>query len=558
MPETDGVSPSRSEVDDDFAEFVRARQHQVLRVARLLCGDPQVADELAQRAFVTLAMQWSAVRDDLPDTFVRTALYRDSLTLRHSGSHDVPPLDKLTPKERAVTVLLQFERRSEREAAEILGLSVSGVRSRAHAGDGLAGLLADAAEPVVERDFVDAARSGARERRRRRRRVGMGVVMAVALLAAAFVVVPRGVTTDRATPAPSPSTSGPSSLAARAEWDPASFDLLDVTTQVGPDLAQISTLPKIDELARSQLALPEVLAFGPDTDIPTLRETGNNSAPVRAVLLRYATEGLRPVLVRPTLSNPFMVVDTMTLVPNLDEGGNASEPLEVTAIAGDRRHVLFLQPSKVLVLDAFTGEVQTFAVADKYLNGGGWTSSGQSLIVWSDTKQWRITPATGQVQRLARTAYPGRHQVVASADGVRVLAFDAQGATTKTLSGPRVLGGVWGSTFTNLEKRVATGGFLSDAAVSAVNGLFQGVFTVDSAGMASARLLLAPGGEEVSTGCCEVLGWGFKDQILIRWNGRDLLAWDVRTGGLQRVSTLPGPREQVVTGASAAVVALAP
>lgn len=553
------MTPSRSEVDDDFAEFVRARQHQVLRAAHLLCGDPQVAEDLARGAFVALALRWSKVREDVPDRFVRSALYRDAMALRHTGSHEVPVLDRLSPKDRAVTVLLHYEHRSERDAAEVLGISVGGVRSRAHAGDGLDGLLADAVEPVAERDFVDAAWAGARARRHRRRRVGVGTAVAVALLAAAVVVVPRGSTTDRANPAPIPSASGPTSPTAEVEWNPRSFDLLGVTSQVGPDPRQIGTLPKIDDLTRSQLALPDVLTFGPETAMPTLSEVGSNSAPVRAVLLRYTSEGLRPVLVRPTLSNPFMVVDAITLAPNLDEGGNASEPLEVTAIGSDRRHVLFLQSGRVVVLDAFSGEVQKFPVDDKYLEGGGWTSSGASIIVWSQTYQWRVTPATGVVQRLGREAYPGRHRIVVTGeDGVRLLEFDEQGANTKSLTGPRVLSDVWGSTFTSPESRTATGGFLSDAAALEVNGRHQGIFTVDSDDVTSARLLIAPASEGVATGCCEVLGWAYTDQILIRWNSRDLLAWDVRSGGLRRVSTLPGSQDAAVTGRPARAVALAP
>ncbi|WP_353953453.1 sigma factor-like helix-turn-helix DNA-binding protein [Knoellia sp. S7-12] len=565
VAETGEMTPSRSEVDDDFAEFVRARQHQVLRAAHLLCGDPQEAEDLARGAFVELALHWSQVREDVPDRFVRSTLYRDAMALRHTESHAVPVLDRLSPKDRAVTVLLHFEHRSERDAAEVLGISMGGVRSRAHAGDGLDGLLADAAEPIIEQDFVDAARSGARARKLRQRRIGIGSAVAVALVAVAIVVVPRGSTTDRANPVPTPSSPRPTSLAPSAQRDPDTFSLSTVTTQVGPDLSQVNALPRIDDLTRSQVALPETLTFGPETVIPTLGEVGNNSAPVRAVLLRRSPDGMRPVLVRPTLSNPFVLVEALTLEPNVDEGGNTSEPLEVTAIANDRRHVMFLQPDKVLVLDAFSGKVSTFAVADAHLEGGGWTPDGRSVIAWSTTREWRVTPATGAADRLGQVgAGLGRHKVVVDGDGtMRVLEFDDQGNNTKTIGGPRVLSDVWGSTFTNVDSRVATGGFLSQATALEANihrplRLFQGVFTIDSSTMAQARLLLAPGSEGVATGCCEVLGWAFNDQVLIRWKGRDLLAWNVRTGALTRVSTLPVSGEGSPLGRAGLAVALAP
>ena len=565
MPETGGVAPSRSEVDEDFAEFVRARQHQVLRAAHLLCGDSRMAEDLARGAFVALAMRWSTVRGDSPDLYVREVLYRDAMRLRHTGSHDVPALDQLTQKQRAVTVLLHFEHRSEREAAEILGISMGAVRSQAHAGDGLDGWLFDAVEPVVEQDFVEAARSGARARKVRRRRIGIGSAAAVALVAGAIVVVPRGSTTDRALPAPSPSSPRPTSIAPPTDGEPATFSLFNVTTQVGPDLSEVNALPKIDDLTRSQLALPETLSFGPETAMPTLGQVGNNSAPVRAVLLRRTPEGAQPVLVRPTLSNPFSLVDTVSLVANMDEGGNSSEPLEVTAIANDRRHVMFLQPGKVLVLDAFSGKVTTFVVADPYLEAGGWTPDGLSVIARSNTRAWRITPATGAADRLGEVgANAGRHEVVVDSDGnMRVLEFDDRGNNTKTIGGPKVLSEVWGTTFTNLESRMATGGFLNRSAEVLANSvqsdkLYQGVFAVDRDGMTSARLLLAPGSEGMALGCCEVLGWAYNDQVLIRWNGRDLLAWNVGTGALNRVSTLPESAEGSPMGRAGLTVALAP
>lgn len=565
MPETGGVPPSRSEVDDDFAEFVRARQHQVLRAAHLLCGDPRLAEDLARGAFVALALRWTRIRDDSPDTYVRSALYRDAMRLRPTGSHDVPALDRLTQKQRAVTVLLHFEHRTEREAAEILGMSVGTVRSQVHAGDGLDGLLFDAAEPVMEQDFVEAARSGARTRKRRQRRFGIGSAAAVALVAAAIVVIPRGSTTDRGDAAPSPSSPRPTSLAPSGERGPDIFSLFNVTTQVGPDRSQVNALPKIDDLTRSQLALPEVLSFGPETAMPTLSEVGNNSAPVRAVLLRRTPEGMQPVLVRPTLGRAFVLVDTLTLVPNMDEGGNTSEPLEVTAIANDRRHVMFLQPGKILVLDAYSGTVRSFVVADPHLEGGGWTADGQSVIAWSNAREWRITPATGAADRLGQVgASPGRHSVVVDGDGnMRVLEFDDRGNNTKTIGGPRVLSQVWGTTFTNAESRLATGGFLNRSAEVLANTVapdkvFQGVFAVNRDGMTSARLLLAPGTEGMALGCCEVLGWAYNDQVLIRWNGRDLLAWSVGTGVVTRVSTLPDSDEGSPLGRAGLTVALAP
>ena len=68
------------------------------------------------------------------------------MALRHNGSHDIAVLGRLPSKERAVVVLRHFEHRSESDTAEILGTSIGAVRTQAQVGDGLDGLLVDAAE----------------------------------------------------------------------------------------------------------------------------------------------------------------------------------------------------------------------------------------------------------------------------------------------------------------------------------------------------------------------------------------------------------------------------
>ncbi|KGN38383.1 hypothetical protein, partial [Knoellia aerolata] len=399
----------------------------------------------------------------------------------------------------------------------------------------------------------------ARAHRRRRRRIGAGGLAAVTALVVGAAVVPRGrdladrPTVERTSPDPSLAT----------EWDPSEVDVLGLAAQVGPTARQLASLPRITDLTRSQLALPEVLAFGPDTRIPSLSDVGGSGAPVRAVLLRHAPEGLRAVLFRPTLASPYVLVDTVPLVPTLDEGGNLDEPLEVRAIADDRRHVMFVQPGKVHVLDAFTGEVRTFPVADRHLEEGGWV--GEDLVVWSETLRFRITPATGQVRRVSELVSPARHEVeVEGTDGLRVLGFDERGTVSTTRTGPNLLGAVWGSTFTNDDDQLATGGFLSEPAALELNRqrpqrLFQGVLTLDAESLARGRLLVAPESEGVRVGCCEVLGWAYLDEVLVRWRDTDLLTWNARTGALRRVSTLPGRQQDPpIVDSAAWSVALAP
>lgn len=147
------------ELDDDFADYVRHRQHRLLRAAYLVCGDVHRAEDLLQQALEKLALRWDTVRDGQPDAYVRRILYRDAvsswrrtrrehLTLLppepdgahrhgvHDAAHDrvdlQAALSRLTPKQRAVLVLRFFEDLSEADTADALGVSVGTVKSQTH------------------------------------------------------------------------------------------------------------------------------------------------------------------------------------------------------------------------------------------------------------------------------------------------------------------------------------------------------------------------------------------------------------------------------------------
>ena len=138
--------------DDEFVDYAQSRQRTLLRAAYLVCGDLRIAEQLVRSAVVQLARQWSRVREEQPDLFVRRLLYRDAIaSWRHRppehlattpwSEPDDPDerwdaeeverrrevlraLDALTPRQRAVVVLRWFEERGEREVAGVLGCSV--------------------------------------------------------------------------------------------------------------------------------------------------------------------------------------------------------------------------------------------------------------------------------------------------------------------------------------------------------------------------------------------------------------------------------------------------
>jgi RNA polymerase sigma-70 factor (sigma-E family) len=142
---------------DDFIAFVQARQHRLVRSAYLVCGDHHLAEDLVQGALVKLALHWRKVSEGDPEAFLRTVIYRDSVswwrrwrrerltdeppsTMGLDGTDEVPTrmvfaaaLARLTVKQRTVLVLRYFDDLSEVRTAEILGVSVGTVKSQTSA-----------------------------------------------------------------------------------------------------------------------------------------------------------------------------------------------------------------------------------------------------------------------------------------------------------------------------------------------------------------------------------------------------------------------------------------
>lgn len=139
-----------------YTAFVRARQGALLRTAYLLTGDHHRAEDLLQGALVKLAENWAKVQEGYPEAFVRTVLYRDSVSwwrrYRRERLGPVPEamgpddaelvprrlllaqaLATLTPRQRAVLVLRFYEDLSTAETARALGVSVGTVKSQTSA-----------------------------------------------------------------------------------------------------------------------------------------------------------------------------------------------------------------------------------------------------------------------------------------------------------------------------------------------------------------------------------------------------------------------------------------
>jgi RNA polymerase sigma-70 factor (sigma-E family) len=147
-----------SSVDQDFADFVAQSSPRLVTIARLMCGDRHLAEDLVQGALARCYLKWSRItRSDEPFAYVRQSVVNAYLSRlrtrpwleRSMADTDDRPLSDgtaqvdvrivlhkalatLSPRQRAIVVLRYFEDLTERETAAELGISVGTVKSTAH------------------------------------------------------------------------------------------------------------------------------------------------------------------------------------------------------------------------------------------------------------------------------------------------------------------------------------------------------------------------------------------------------------------------------------------
>lgn len=100
--------------DSEFSEFFASEYARLCWLGCALTGSPAQAEELAQEALVRLWWQLALPAGD-----------EQAMVLW-------PAVQALPVRQRAVLVLRYYEDRTEAEVAQLLGLQVGTVKSRAH------------------------------------------------------------------------------------------------------------------------------------------------------------------------------------------------------------------------------------------------------------------------------------------------------------------------------------------------------------------------------------------------------------------------------------------
>ena len=141
-----------SEQEASFTRWASDRQLALLRTAVLLTGDHHRAEDLVQDALAKVAARWSRLRNEAPEAYARQVIVRTNVSWWRKNRRELvadpaerpvaggepfvdrrmlldQALARLTPRQRSVVVLRYYDDLSERDTADVLGVSVGTVKS---------------------------------------------------------------------------------------------------------------------------------------------------------------------------------------------------------------------------------------------------------------------------------------------------------------------------------------------------------------------------------------------------------------------------------------------
>lgn len=370
-----------------------------------------------------------------------------------------------------------------------------------------------------------------------RRRLGSRAAVLGSVAAVAVTVVVSGMlggSVERVQPTPAvdtptstPSTSAPTSTPATSA--PPTKGAAPVARPAGHYAgAPVWLAPSVTEEADLPL-LPGVVA-PPVIDLDTA-EAGPIDEPVVAL---FAGQGEQAFAL--TASRRVVEIDTSQLDPVTDEGGNPRNPLSYYSLSGDGLGIFFIQNSSLEVLDVMTGEWTSVETPDWLAEGARWMESGR---IW--VPDVRGGDSAGTVHDVATGTTS-----VSVIDWVRGWAGPGDGqwgpvawAGAGTAQAAFLVGPVSGGTLSNPQALMVE---LFGGGVAARDGERQ-VLALDYGG---------PGEGTRGKGCCIALGWLDADTVLFSSSGTEgqrILAWDVGTEAIYRVTEILGPASIVALAA---------
>lgn len=162
---------------DTFDAFMARELPQLLRVAGVLTGERQLAEDVVQEVMIRVHRRWAEISVlDRPPTYVRKMVVNEYISWRRKWARIIPRADltddretpdpaighaerdaldarlrKLPRRQRAVVVLRYYVGMSDQDIADVLGCSDGTVRT--HASRALHALridlLPDGGQPVI-------------------------------------------------------------------------------------------------------------------------------------------------------------------------------------------------------------------------------------------------------------------------------------------------------------------------------------------------------------------------------------------------------------------------
>jgi hypothetical protein len=390
-------------------------------------------------------------------------------------------------------------------------------------------LLYQAAGRLPEPDLADTAWATGLDSRRRRRRNILIALLAVIVIAV-VAAIGAGISGSRnaeLVPPPNTPTLPPG-------YVPPAGQIAGIDYWVAPPAGSERFLDRIYTPLGDRLQLPDYPAPLSERPIENLA----------AALLEERNGRYDAILLG---ADSIWARADLQLVPI-----STGSPLSSGAISPDGRTVAFPQPGELVTLDVVTAEVARYRLPTQDLRSVAWTPDAQRVLVSGAGTAYRVLVREGgfgekPVVTLPASMNPASITAPFRIESNAVLRYlvNGQWAVDSELALPvRTWVGQTFSTYTMAARLFVADDLQQVPSKSAQPQVVAAISTLRA--LPSSMLVL---GETVRSspamdpqtirepGCCAVLGWYDDYKPLIQVRGW-VLAWDVRSGQVQRVTEL--------------------